>query len=354
MHRFDIPTDPLALGGRRLPAYRTGLGAAYRGDSLELLPLLPDGCVDLVMTSPPFALQRAKEYGNGDQADYVRWLAGFVEAVLPKLAETGSIVLDVGGAYEAGRPARSLYPFRLLVHLCDALGLHLAQDWYWNNRSKLPSPIEWVNKRKLRAKDSVNTVWQLSKTPWPKSDVGRVLVPYSASMRKLMAAGGSRAEVRPSGHVIGTSFGKDNGGAIPSNLLDFPNTESNGRYHAGCRLVGGKAHPARFPRALPDFFVRMLTDPGDLVLDIFAGSNTTGEAAECLGRRWLAFEQRPDYVAGSALRFLPRDAGPERVRQVHAAVLDGWTVDLSARGWPGLEGCPPGCSPGGPGAGDAA
>lgn len=330
MDGFADSDDPRALRGARQPAYRTGLGSCYHGDSLELLRHLPDGCVDLVMTSPPFALQRRKEYGNESQADYVAWLASFVAASVPKLREGGSIVLDIGGAYEAGTPSRSLYPFRVLLHLCDTLGLHLAQDFYWSNRSKLPSPIEWVNKRKMRAKDIVNTVFWLSPTPWPKADTRRVLRPYSESMTKLIARGGGAADrLRPSGHVVTANFARDNGGALPGNLLDFPNTESNGRYLDACRRHGGKAHPARFPRALPDFFIRMLTEPGDLVLDVFGGSNTTGEAAELLGRRWLAFEQRPDYVASSAFRFLPKWVAPERAAAIHAAVLDGWTVDLS-------------------------
>lgn len=334
MERFDDPTDPLALAYARSPAYRTPLGACYQGDSRELIRHVPDGSVDLLMTSPPFALQRKKEYGNESQADYVAWLAGFVEAAVPKLRQGGSIVLEIGGAYEAGTPARSLYPFRVLMHLCDGLGLHLAQDFYWSNRSKLPSPIEWVNKRKLRAKDFVSQVFWLSPTPWPKADARRVLVPYSASMEKLIARGPAKAVTRPSGHVLGTAFSRDNGGALPSNLLDFPNTESNGRYLDSCRAHGGKAHPARFPRALPDFFIRFLTDPGDLVLDFFAGSNTTGEAAQALGRRWLSFEQRPDYVASSAFRFLEPGTPREEAGRVHAALLDGWSVDLGAVGAP--------------------
>jgi len=162
-----------------------------------------------------------------------------------------------------------------------------------------------VNKRKIRVKDSVNTVWWFSKTPWPKSDVSKVLAPYSDRMKKLIENPDKfyKPAERPSGHSIGKSFGKDNGGAIPPNLLSFPNSESNGRYVRGCKAVSQKAHPARFPTKLPEFFIKMLTEPDDLVLDIFAGSNTTGEVAERLGRRWMAFEESREYVAASAFRF---------------------------------------------------
>jgi len=277
---------------KHAPAYLTNWGAAYRGDSLDLLAALPDSSVNLVLTSPPFALQREKEYGNKAQAEYVAWLAQFARLVHRKLKDDGSFVLDLGGAYEPGSPTRSLYNFRVPIHFCDELGFYLAEDFYWHNPAKLPSPIEWVNKRKLRAKDSVNTVWWFGKTRWPKANVSKVLAEYSDRMKKLLEdpEGFYTPKKRPSGHDIGKSFGKDNGGAIPPNLLQISNSESNGSYLRGCKDVGVKGHPARFPAKLPEFFIRFLTEPGDLVLDIFAGSNTTGHVAECEGRKWLALK----------------------------------------------------------------
>jgi site-specific DNA-methyltransferase (cytosine-N4-specific) len=311
-------------------AYNTKNGSAYCGDSRELLKHLPDDSLDLVMTSPPFALQRQKAYGNRDQAEYLDWLMDFASLVHAKLKPTGSFVMDVGGAYQKGVPARSLYHLRLPIRFCDEIGFFLAEDFYWYNPAKLPSPIEWVNKRKLRAKDSVNNLWWFSKTEWPKADVSKVLVPYSDRMLKLMENPEKfyKPGVRPSGHGIGEGFGKDNGGAIPSNLLQIPNTESNGGYVAGCKLVGADRHPARFPAKLPEFFIRFLTDPGDTVLDIFAGSNTAGAVAEIEGRRWLAFEERLDYLAASVFRFLPKDTPTDRLREAHARVAAGETVDL--------------------------
>lgn len=283
------------------------------------------------MTSPPFALQRQKEYGNLAQHEYVDWLLGFGRIVHQKLRDDGSFVLDLGGAYLEGKPARSLYNFEVLLRMSEEAGFFLAEDFYWFNPSKLPSPIEWVNKRKLRAKDSVNTVWWFGKTEWPKANVSKVLSPYSDRMRKLLAdpAAFYKPKVRPSGHDIGEGFGRDNGGAIPSNLLSIPNSESNGGYLSGCKVVGIKAHPARFPAKLPQFFIRMLTDPGDLVIDIFAGSNTTGQVAEAERRRWQAFELRRDYVAASAFRFVAPNASPEHMRSVYEAVMRGETVDFS-------------------------
>ncbi|HLW82532.1 MAG TPA: site-specific DNA-methyltransferase [Candidatus Acidoferrales bacterium] len=310
--------------------YETRLGFAVCGDSRDLLSNLDDDSVNLIITSPPFALQRQKKYGNVEQEAYTDWLTEFARLAYRKLRSDGSFVLDLGGAYLKGIPARSLYNFRILIQLCDDVGFFLAEDFYWFNPSKLPSPIEWVNKRKMRVKDAVNTVWWLSKTAWPKADVSNVLNPYSNRMKKLLADPESyyKAKLRPSGHDIGVSFAKDNGGAIPSNLLQIPNSESNGQYTKWCKTVGTEMHPARFPEALPEFFMRLLTDPSDLVVDIFAGSNTTGAVAERLGRHWRAFEERLDYVAASVFRLLPSDITESQATEAYQKILKGETLKI--------------------------
>jgi site-specific DNA-methyltransferase (cytosine-N4-specific) len=159
-------------------------------------------------------------------------------------------------------------------------------------------------------------LWWLSKTTEPNADNRRVLKPYSRSMRRLLRDGYEVA-VRPSQHEIGPHFRRDNGGAIPPNLLEVPNTRSNDDYFRRCRAAGLPIHPARFPEALPEFFIRFLTEPGQLVLDPFAGSNVTGRVAQGLGRSWVAVEINADYVAGSQLRF--PDAVPTRARPGSAA-----------------------------------
>ena len=288
------------------PYYRAEHGAAYVGDSRELIEGLASSSVDLVMTSPPFALRRKKTYGNVDETEYVDWLIPFARDVHRVLKDTGSFVLDLGGAYRAGVPSRSLYNFRVLIALCDQVGFHLAEDFYWFNSAKLPSSIEWVNKKKMRAKDSVNTVWWFSKTPFPKADVRKVLAPYSARMKKLLEDPDSfyQPNKRPSGHDISRGFDVDNGSAIPSNLLTIPNTDSNSYYLRMCKHFGLERHPARYPEDLPSFFIKMLTEPGDLVLDIFAGSNTTGRVAERLARQWLSFDNSLEYLKTSVFRFI--------------------------------------------------
>ena len=309
--------------------FSTPLGQAIAGDSRNVLQTLPAESVDLIVTSPPFALLREKEYGNHDQQAYVDWLCGFGPEIRRVLRPTGSFVIDLGGAYRRGVPVRSLYNFRVLIRLVDEFDFHLAEEFYWHNPSKLPSPIEWVNKRKIRAKDSVNTVWWLSKTEWPKADVANVLVPCSARMKALLrdAEGFYRPKVRPSGHDIAKSFAKDNGGAIPPNLLQMANSESNGTYLRLCKEHDISPHPARFPKSLPEFFVQFLTEPGDLVLDIFAGSCTTGEAAESNDRRWIAIDLNVEYLKAGAFRFLG-DRTSDRVSDVLKKIDSGEFVEI--------------------------
>jgi site-specific DNA-methyltransferase (cytosine-N4-specific) len=314
------------------PAYTTRLGAAHCGDSMDLLDRLPASSINLVVTSPPFALLREKTYGNKAQEHYVDWLLGFAEKVKRVLKDDGSFVIDMGGAYERGSPSRSIYQFRFLVRAVDEIGLTLAEDVYWNNPAKLPSPIEWVNKRKLRMKDSVNNIWWFSKNEWPKADITKVLAPYSDRMKKLLEDPDAfyTPKKRPSGHDIGKGFATDNGGAIPSNLISVPNTESNGFYSSCCKLVGTPAHPARFPVLIPQHFIRMCTDPGDVVLDIFAGSNTTGQVAEAEDRSWLAFEQSAEYVAASAFRFLTKANPVTDIKGLYALLAGGETgIDMT-------------------------
>jgi len=318
---LDLPSDR--------QVYRTPCGLQLCGDSAELLGHLPDQSVDLIMTSPPFALLRQKAYGNKEQDQYVAWLGRFGEAAYRVLKDSGSFVLDLGGAYKRGKPVRSLYNYRVLLDFCDRLGYELAEEFFWFNPSKLPSPIEWVNKRKIRAKDSVNTVWWFSRTADPKADVTRVLVPYSERMKKLLQNPDKyyRPKGRPSGHAIAKAFAKDNGGAIPSNLLQIPNTESNSGYLRLCKMLQRNRHPARFPCALPRFFIQFLTDPEDVVLDIFSGSNTTGQVAEELGRRWISMELSRQYAALSAVRFMDGWSDGE-VRATVARIDAGEIVEI--------------------------
>jgi DNA modification methylase len=285
---------------RLLPTYETRLGRAYLGDAREILPALPTESINLAFTSPPFALRRQKAYGNVAAAEYIEWFWPIAEQIHRILKPDGSFVMELGGAWNPGSGTRSLFTYELLVRLGKLF--HLAQDFYWFNPSRLPTPAEWVTIRRTRVKEAVTHIWWLSKTTEPQADNRRVLVPYSKSMKRLLKDGYTPA-MRPSQHEIGPHFQRDNGGAIPPNILTVPNTRSYDEYIFRCKAAGLPIHPARFPPELPDFFVRFLTLEGQTVLDPFAGSNTTGKVAETLGRKWIGIELNADYVAGSKLRF---------------------------------------------------
>lgn len=310
------------------PYYETSHGAAYVGDSREIMAQLPDDCVDLICTSPPFPLLRQKKYGNVASDEYVNWFMPFAEQFKRILSENGSLAIDLGGTWLKGIPYRSLYHYEFLLRLCKpedegGLGFYLAQELYWYNPAKLPTPAEWVTIRRIRVKDAVNTVWWLRPNPVKDEKGGKisnrkVLKPYSDSQKKLMK-NGYKAKLRPSEHAISKKFGNDNGGAIPPNMIEdsdledevgapvnviaASNTSSNDRYHRRCREEGVKRHPARFPTDLPEFLIGLCTDEGDLVLDPFAGSNTTGQVAQSMNRTWLAIDEEENYLRGSVYRF---------------------------------------------------
>jgi site-specific DNA-methyltransferase (cytosine-N4-specific) len=283
--------------------FETNRGEIYSGDSLEVLEhVIKPKSIDLIMTSPPFGLVRKKEYGNVDADKYVEWFKPFGQLFKRLLKPSGSLVIDIGGAWIPGQPTRSLYHYELLIMLCRELGFHLAQEFFWWNPAKLPTPAEWVTVRRIRVKDSINCVWWLSPTPWPRSSNRRVLVPYSDAMKDLLK-NGYKAKMRPSGHDISEKFSNDNGAAIPPNLIAIAHTESNSSYLRYCKEEGIEPHPARFPGELPEYFIRMLTNENDLVVDPFAGSCVTGEVAERMKRKWICVDLIEEYLKGALGRF---------------------------------------------------
>jgi site-specific DNA-methyltransferase (cytosine-N4-specific) len=317
--RTKTQPSPAACENGPVRYYRTRLGTAWLGDALDVLPKLKTGSVQAIITSPPFALRRKKRYGNLPEDKYVPWFMGFVDEFKRVLRDDGSLVIELGGAWLPGIPARSIYHFELLVALVREAGFFLAEEFYWYNRAKIPSPAQWVTVDRIRVKDAVNVIWWLSKTDRPKANNRNVLKPYSPSMQKLVATGRYNRGHRPSGWHVRHQFARDNGGAIPPNLVEVGNNGSRGPYHDFCKTHSYALHPARFPPEVPEFFIRFLTEEDDLVLDPFAGSNVTGAIAEQTRRRWVASELRREYLDGSLGRF---DAPTSRLRLLSGA--DPW------------------------------
>lgn len=322
MRKTSKPRTPsIRTIEKPFPGYRTYLGRYWNtkiedwldsryGEELK-------GSVDLILTSPPFPLNTKKSYGNLTGDTYVKWLEGLAAKFAALLSARGSLVIEIGNAWDEGTPTMSTLPLESLMAIKKAGGFHLCQEFICHNPARLPSPIQYVNVKRSRVKDSWTRIWWLSKTPNPKANNRRILLPYSKSMQALLKSQKYNPGKRPSEHIIGEkSFLKDNGGAIPANCLtqeviDYygslivsANTHSNGDpYLDYCRRYKVHPHPARMQPGLVKFFISFLTTKGDFVFDPFGGSNTTGAIAQSLGREWGAVEAESRNLKPSKARF---------------------------------------------------
>lgn len=287
--------------------YSTDKGECWSGDSLKLMKNIKNSSVDLIFTSPPYALLKQKEYGNVSQKEYVKWFRGFADEFFRVLKDSGSLVINIGSSWIKGKPIKSLYHYELLIDLCQNPNepekkFNLCQELFWNNPAKMPLPVQWVNVKRERIKETVENIFWLSKTEHPKSNNKEVLTPYKSDMKKLLKTQKYNQGKRPSGSIVTDKWGKNNGGAIPSNLLNVSNTGVDD-FRKKLIKKGYNQHPAIFPSELPKFFIKMCTNKNDLVLDPFAGSNMTGFVAEKEGRKWISIEKKRVYCRHSKLRF---------------------------------------------------
>lgn len=332
--RLKREVQPAAAKARKRlsAAYKTDLGRVYNSKIEEALSS-PNfdkikGKVNLVLTSPPFPLVRKKRYGNETGEAYLEWLQSLATPLAELLTDDGSIVIEIGNAWESGSPVMSTLPLEALLAFKKAAGLHLCQHVICHNPARLPSPAAWVTIERIRLKDSFTHVWWLSRSPKPKANNRNVLNSYSKDMKALLRTQKYNSGVRPSGHVISkTAFLADHGGSISANvielagdrspeaLLKFTGTSWDAGYRDYCQEMDLPAHPARMQASLAAFFIEFLTDAKDLVLDPFGGSNTTGSVAEELNRRWVTVEADANYVKGSRGRF-------EKFRNTPASVTD--------------------------------
>ena len=296
------------VNGRARRAYSTELGEAYWStiesfaNSHQATQL--HGTVQLILTSPPFPLNKKKAYGNLTGESYKNWVASVMATLVRLLSPSGSLVVELGNAWVPLSPEMSTLPLETLLAIKHRSDLALCQQFVVHNTARLPSPVQWVNVERSRVKDTFTNVWWMSPTARPDADNRRVLTPYSKSMRTLLDRKTYNSGRRPSGHNIGvSSFLTDHGGSIPANVIEASNTALDRAYASRCRQLGVPIHPARMQPEVAEFFIRFLTTEGDIVLDPFAGSNTTGAEAERAGRSWRAIESDLDYLRGSTGRF---------------------------------------------------
>ena len=296
----DSPTPQLA--------YKTNRGAAYQASIEDFLEsrYAKDliGKVQLIFTSPPFPLASPKSYGNHNGSAYIEWMIRIVERLKPLLKPSGSLVIEIGNAWDKGSPTMSTVPLETLIRIGGETGLHICQQFICNNPNRLPSPVVYVNKERIRVKDSFTHVWWYGIKERPYANNRSVLREYSPAMKRLLKTQTYNHGLRPSEHQIGeTSFLKDNGGSIPSSVLEFGGSSVDKKYREWCIENDLKQHPAKMAEALADFFIQFLSRKGDLILDPFSGSNTTGSAAEKNGRKWVSIEKNHSYLRGSIGRF---------------------------------------------------
>jgi len=320
------PIDlPKGRGANR--AYATHGGAYYVGDSLSLLQSKKfeelKGKVQLLLTSPPYPLNDKKSYGNLTGEEYLEWFTSLAPIFSEMLTPDGSIVVELGNSWEPERPVQSLLHLESLLSFAkhpDA-DLRLIHQFVCYNPTRLTSPAAWVTIKKIRTVDSYTHVWWLAKNDFPKADNTKVLKPYSDSMKRLLEKQEYNSGKRPSEHVISDkSFLNDRGGATAHNFFEldpmdperevrlpnsfsFSNTASTDFFHKACKKAKIIPHPARMPGGLAQFFIDFLTDEGDLVLDPFGGSNTTGFHAALSNRQWICIDAQERYVAQSKIRF---------------------------------------------------
>ena len=165
-----------------------------------------DQQVDLIFTSPPFPLNRKKKYGNERGEQYVSWLASFAPLFKTVLSPLGSVVLELGNAWEPRRPVMSTLALKALLSFLERGKFVLCQQFVWHNPARLPSPAQWVNVERIRVKDSYTHLWWMALTDRPHADNRRVLKEYSASMERLLSRQSYNTGKRPSEHHIGNDI----------------------------------------------------------------------------------------------------------------------------------------------------
>ena len=191
----------------------------------------------------------------------MKWLAAFAPLFKELLKPKGSIVLELGNAWEPGRSVMSTLALKTLLAFPEEGDLTLCQQFVWYNPARLPSPVQWINVERIRVRDAYTHLWWMAKTDRTHADNRQVLTKYSEAMEKLLARKSYNTGKRPSEHDISDkSFLKNHGGAIPSNLITLANTQAVSEYLNYCREHEMQPHPARMPSGLAEFFIKRLKD----------------------------------------------------------------------------------------------
>ena len=265
----------------RFPHAEPAIGGVVAGDCLDVLRAVPAGRIDLIVTSPPYADQRASTYGGVHPDEYVDWFMPRAAQFARVLKPDGSLVVNIKEKVVDGQ--RHTYVLELILAM-KKQGWLWTEEYVWHKRNCFPG--KWPN----RFRDAWERCLHFTRQRQFKMNQDAVMVPIGDWARTRLKTLGTNDVVRHDSRV-GNDFAKNISNwqgrerAYPTNVLHLA-TE-----------CGNKGHSAAFPQALPRWFIELFTDPGDTVLDPFAGSGTTLEAALALGRHAMGVELAPDYVA---------------------------------------------------------
>ena len=245
------------------------------GDCKELLAGIPEGSVDLVVTSPPYAERRKDCYGGIAEDEYPEWITGIAKEIHRVLKDTGSFVLNIKENVVNGE--RSTYVIKTV--------LALSEFFRWTDTYIWMKPNPFPTGSRKRLKDGFEYCFWFTKTRNYKFYPENVLVPSICKNLEQEKRRKNKGEHNTkNGSRMNMSCRTANDMVRPSNVLTIP----VGAIHS--------EHPATFPAALPEFFIKSMTDEGDVVLDPFAGSGTSLAVAQQNDRQWIGFDIIPRYV----------------------------------------------------------
>ncbi len=281
---------------------QTDRGAVYWGEALTAMQMVEDESVQMWFTSPPYPLNRQREYRGWHPETWMDTMLKHVDVMGAKLRSDGSLVLNLCDVYERGRPVLSTYQEELVIEM-KRRGFCLLGKETWFNPGKPPA-TNHVTKTRERLKNGVETLFWWSPSDHPKANNRNILVPYSEEFRRTLARGGQVHRTlggSRQGHP-GLRYRIDNGGTIPFNHVTAGAEGANCDYARHCRLNGLPIHPARMPAVLPEQWVQFVTDEGDLVGDPFGGSLQLAAACERFKRRFFTADKVLDYLRGGVFR----------------------------------------------------
>ncbi len=297
-----------AATGIKLVAFSTELGIAIWGNHQDVFRQINEP-IALCISSPPYPLRKARAYGGPDERQYVDFICEALAPIVRNLVPGGSVVLNLSGdVFEPKKPSRSLYLERVVLALNDRLGLALMDRIPWVNYSKPPAPTYWACVNRVQLTTAYEPLYWFTNDPdRVRSDNRRVLEAHTARHQRLMASGGEgRLATYGDGayHIRPDAFGRVTTGRIPRNVIERGHACGDTMaYRRHAKAMGLPTHGAMQPTTIPDFFIRLLTQPDELVVDPFGGTVKTGLAAERLGRRWLVTEWMLEYLRGAAEMF---------------------------------------------------